>query len=140
MFKDGRVYAQNRFVSTDIWDPDAPEGEGAAGAARAWTSRPGGWRKNVFKLPGNPVNTSVMVKGGKLYALCEGGKPVEMDPVTLETLGVSDLGGIQVRPGGWVRDRHQRPCTPFNLVGGGRLGYNRSERCWEVRTERGQVL
>eukprot|EP00903_Cladosiphon_okamuranus_P015610 g14414.t1 len=95
VFKDGRVYAQNRFVKTDLWNPDAPEGERAAGAARAWTPRPGGWRKNVFKMPGNPVNTNVMVKGGKLYALCEGGKPVEMDPVTLETLEVSDLGGIQ---------------------------------------------
>lgn len=97
MFKDGRVYAQNRFVTTDLWDPDAPEGEGAAGAVRAWTPRPGGWLKNAFKIPGNPANTNVMVKGGKLYALCEGGRPVEMDPVTLATRGESDLGGIKVR-------------------------------------------
>lgn len=99
VFKDGRVYAQNRFVSTDVWDPSAPEGERAAGAVRVWTPRPGGWLKNVFKLPANPVNTSVMFKGGKLFALCEGGKPVEMDPVTLDTLGESDLGGIQARAG-----------------------------------------
>eukprot|EP00752_Nemacystus_decipiens_P018008 g16141.t1 len=97
VFKDGRVYAQNRFVTTGLWDPNAPEGEGAASAVRVWTPRPGGWRKNVFKLPGNVVNTSVMVKGGKLYALSEGGKPVEMDPVTLETRGASDLGGVEVR-------------------------------------------
>lgn len=96
VLKDGRVYAQNRFVATDLWDPNAPEGEGAAGTVRFWTPRPGGWLNNVFKLPGNPVNTNVMVNGGKLYALCEGGKPVEMDPVTLETLGASDLGGIKV--------------------------------------------
>lgn len=100
VFKDGRIYAQNSFVSTELWDPDAPEGEGAASAVRAWTPRPGGWRKNVLKVPGNPLNTSVMVKAGKLFALCEGGKPMEMDPVTLKTLGVSDLGGIQVRTGG----------------------------------------
>lgn len=97
VFKDGRVYSQNRFVSTGVWDPNAPDGEGSAGAVRGWTPRPGGWRKNVFKLPGNPVNTSVMVKGGKLFALAEGGRPFEMDPVTLETVGESDLGGIQVR-------------------------------------------
>lgn len=97
VFRDGKVYAQNRFVSTDAWDPDAPEGLGSAGATRAWTRRPGGWLKNVFKLPKNPLNTSVMLKGGKLYALCEGGKPAEMDPVTLETLGERDLGGIKVR-------------------------------------------
>lgn len=92
------MYAQNRFVSTEVWDPDAPEGQRVT-QRRGWTPRPGGWRKNVFKTPGNPANTSVMVKGGKLFALCEGGKPVEMDPVTLETLGENDLGGIQVRAG-----------------------------------------
>eukprot|EP00904_Undaria_pinnatifida_P007140 jgi/Undpi1/3556/HiC_scaffold_16.g06928.m1 len=95
VFKDGRVYAQNRFVATDSWDPDAPEGKGSAGAVRGWTRRPGGWLKNVFKLPAKTLNTSVMLKGGKLYALGEGSKPSEIDPVTLETLAESDLGGIQ---------------------------------------------
>lgn len=90
------MYAQNRYVSIDSWDPNAPEGERAAGARRPWTPRPGGWRKNVFRQTGNLANTSVMVKGGKLYALYEGGKPTEIDPVTLETLGERDLGGIQV--------------------------------------------
>lgn len=98
VFKDGRVYAQNRFVATDSWDPDAPEGKGSAGAVRGWTPRPGGWLKNAFKMPGKLLNTSVMFKGGKLYALSEGSKPSEMDPVTLETLEESDLGGIQVTP------------------------------------------
>lgn len=99
VFKDGRVYAQNRFVSTAAWDPNAPAGEGSAGAVRAWTPRPGGWSKNAFRLPANPCNTSVMMKGGRLYALSEGGKPTEMDPVTLDTIEESDLGGISVRPG-----------------------------------------
>lgn len=87
------MYAQNRFVATSAWDPSAPEGQ--RGAKRAWTSRPGGWWKNALKSLANPINTSVMVKGDRLYALCEGGKPAELDPVTLETLGESDLGGIQ---------------------------------------------
>lgn len=97
VFKNGRVFAQNRFVLTSGWNPEAPEGQGSAHAARGWTSRPGGWLKNLFKLPANMRNTSVMMKGGKLYALAEGGKPAEMDPVTLETLEESDLGGINVR-------------------------------------------
>ncbi|CAN0456778.1 unnamed protein product, partial [Laminaria digitata] len=88
-------YAQNRFVATDSWDPDAPEGEGSAGAVRAWTRRPGGWLKNAFKKLTKTLNTNVMLKNGKLYALSEGSKPSEMDPVTLETLAESDLGGIQ---------------------------------------------
>ena len=90
------MYAQNRFVATDAWDPDAPEGEGSAGAVRGWTRRPGGWLKNVFRTPAKMLNTNVMLKGGKLYARCEGSKPTEVDPVTLETLAESDLGGIQV--------------------------------------------
>ncbi|CAN0529166.1 unnamed protein product, partial [Scytosiphon promiscuus] len=94
VFKDGRVYAQNRFIATDAWDPDAPEGKGSAGAVRGWTPRPGGWLKNAFKMPAKTLNTNVMLKGGKLYALSEGNKPSEMDPVTRETLGESDLGGI----------------------------------------------
>lgn len=51
----------------------------------------------MFKMPANPRNTSVMMKGGKLYALSEGGKPTEMDPHTLETMDESDLGGLTVR-------------------------------------------
>ena len=90
------MYAQNRFVDSDSWDSSAPEGRGSARIPRAWTPRPGGWLKNVFKLPGNVRNTSVMIMGGKLYALCEAGKPVEIDPLTLETLQENDLGGIQV--------------------------------------------
>ncbi|CAN0106647.1 unnamed protein product [Laminaria digitata] len=49
-------------------------------------------------MPAKTLNTNVMLKGGKLYALSEGSKPSEMDPVTLETLAESDLGGIQVTP------------------------------------------
>lgn len=97
VFNHGKVYVQNRFVSTEGWDPDAPEGRRSAGAVRAWTARPGGWLKNVLRLPVSMRNTNVMVEGGKLYALYEGGKPTEMDPVTLDTLGERDLGGIKVQ-------------------------------------------
>lgn len=89
------MYAQNRFVATDAWDPSAPEGERSAGAKKPWTPAPGGWWKNFMKPMSKTLNTSVMIKGGRLYALSEGSKPEEMDPVTLETLGESDLGGIQ---------------------------------------------
>lgn len=90
------MYAQNRFVDSDRWDPDAPEGERSASTVGAWTPRPGGWLKNAFKLPGNPRNTNVIVIKGKLYSLNEGGKPVEIDPVTLKTLEEYDFGGIKV--------------------------------------------
>ena len=31
--------------------------------------------------------------GGKVYALYDAGRPVELDPETLDTLGEDDLGG-----------------------------------------------
>ncbi|KAJ1639429.1 retinal pigment epithelial membrane protein-domain-containing protein [Pavlovales sp. CCMP2436] len=56
----------------------------------AWTPRgDGGLLANAGRLPTNPANTNVarLPPDGKLYALCEGGRPVELDPRTLETNG-----------------------------------------------------
>ncbi|ATC23334.1 carotenoid oxygenase [Caulobacter vibrioides] len=39
----------------------------------------------------NAANTSVMMAGGELWALWEGGSPTAMDPVTLETRGFKAL-------------------------------------------------
>ena len=38
-------------------------------------------------MPANPANTSTIYHGGRLLALNEGGKPWELDPDNLETLG-----------------------------------------------------
>lgn len=54
---------------------------------------PGGWRKNIGKSPANCANTNVMWHGGHLLALWEGGRPYELDPATLDTLGEFDYGG-----------------------------------------------
>jgi len=68
--------------------------------AGAWT--PGGkgqWYQNVFRIPTNPANTatiwlppSLAGQGSRprLYALCEGGNPIELDPLTLDTLQNGD--------------------------------------------------
>lgn len=64
-----------------------------------WT--PGGkgqWYENLFRIPTNPANTSTMWlpsslgqgKRPRLYALCEGGSPIELDPLTLDTLQNGD--------------------------------------------------
>lgn len=114
VFKDGKVYAQNSAIESERWDLDAPEGEKSAGTSGFWTPRPGGWLNNIFRLPANPRNTSVMIMKGKLYALCEAGKPVEIDPLTLQTLEEDDLGGIQVSfllmPSCWWRYK-LNPCS-----------------------------
>ena len=51
----------------------------------AWTQASPWWR-NLLALPTNPANTSVVRWVGKLLALCEGGPPLEVDPLTLDTV------------------------------------------------------
>ena len=55
--------------------------------------RPGGPLANAFRTPANVANTSVQYHAGKLLALYEGGRPWELDPDTLETLGEYDYDG-----------------------------------------------
>jgi all-trans-8'-apo-beta-carotenal 15,15'-oxygenase len=59
----------------------------------AWTQATSFWR-NLFALPTNPSNTSALHWGGKLLALCEGGAPMELDPVTLRTRGTLALPSL----------------------------------------------
>jgi all-trans-8'-apo-beta-carotenal 15,15'-oxygenase len=40
------------------------------------------------------ANTNIVFHGGKLLALWEAGRPWRVDPVTLETIGEDDLGGV----------------------------------------------
>uniref|UniRef100_A0A7S4K0C9 Carotenoid oxygenase n=1 Tax=Odontella aurita TaxID=265563 RepID=A0A7S4K0C9_9STRA len=66
----------------------------------AWTlGGRGKWYENIFRIPTNPANTATMWlpplrKGGeeqlmppRLYALCEGGNPIQLDPFTLDVVG-----------------------------------------------------
>jgi all-trans-8'-apo-beta-carotenal 15,15'-oxygenase len=61
----------------------------------AWTKRgQGRWWENLFVIPTNPSNTNVIFFPNKqgeatpsMYALSEGGSPVQMDPMTLDTIG-----------------------------------------------------
>jgi all-trans-8'-apo-beta-carotenal 15,15'-oxygenase len=84
-FSAGQVRFQNRYVRT-------PKYVNETAAQRilyrgVGTQIPGGFIKNIFRTPGNAANTSVVLHGGKLLALWEGGKPWELDPANLETLG-----------------------------------------------------
>lgn len=45
----------------------------------------------------NTANTSAWMWNGRLFALMEGGKPTELDPETLATLGERDLDGVVTR-------------------------------------------
>ncbi len=56
------------------------------------------WRRRVSNMvrgrAKNTANTSVMMWQGRLFALMEAGKPTEVDPRDLSTIGETDLGVI----------------------------------------------
>ena len=90
-FVDGRVHFTNKYVRT----PKYLE-ETAAQAIRYrgfGTQIPGGVRKNIGRWTGNPSNTNVVHHAGKLLTLYEGGRPFELDPATLDTIGEHSFDG-----------------------------------------------
>ena len=91
-FADGEVRYKNRFVRTREYV--AEERAGRMLYRSFGTNLPGGLRRNLFRLRfKNAANTSVVLHGGRLLALWEGGLPHLLDPVTLETRGTYDYGG-----------------------------------------------
>jgi hypothetical protein len=59
------------------------------------TNIPGGSPANLLDAyPRNAANISVMAAAGRVYALFEGGQPHQLDPETLETLGITTFGGL----------------------------------------------
>jgi all-trans-8'-apo-beta-carotenal 15,15'-oxygenase len=90
-FRDGQVHYKNRYVRTPKYiNETAAQKILYRGVG---TQIPGGILKNMFRAPGNAANTSVILHGGKLLALWEGGKPWELDPATLETVGEYSYDG-----------------------------------------------
>ena len=96
---DGRVSAGAKMVRTDRFVTQ--EGSGAPDriAVRgAWTqaSSP---LQNLGRFPTNPGNTAPMAHAGKLFALCEGGGPIEIDRETLDTIGPHAFEGEKLPMG-----------------------------------------
>ena len=83
---DGKVHYKNRYVRTNHY-------LGKSGVRHLGTPAPGGWLANIGRMPPNLANTNVVEHAGHLYVLWEGGPPHEIDPVTLETIGVRRFGG-----------------------------------------------
>lgn len=81
----------------------------------------------------NPANTSVLGWAGRLLALCEIGRPFEVDPETLESLGETDLGGTVERTFS-AHPRHvaTNDCY-FNI--GTRLGHPKAIDLFALRPE-----
>ena len=83
-----------RYVNTERYAKQQEPGEyesavagGGMASKCAWTpAKNNAFRPNLLTQPTNPANTAVLALGGKLYALCEGGPPVEIDARSLETI------------------------------------------------------
>ena len=97
-FDGGRAELRNRFVRTEGWLAEEQAGRfvyrGVFG-----TQKPGGPVANAFDVRlKNIANTHVVRLGDQLLALWEAAEPHALDPDTLETRGISLLGGV-LNPG-----------------------------------------
>ncbi|EAZ92429.1 carotenoid oxygenase family protein [Crocosphaera chwakensis] len=95
---NGKVHFRNRFVRTEGYVKEQKEGKmiyrGVFG-----TEKPGGWINNIFDVNvKNIANTNVIYWGKKLLALWEAAEPYQLDPKTLETIGIDYLDGV-LNPG-----------------------------------------
>ncbi|MFO0696960.1 MAG: carotenoid oxygenase family protein [Polyangiales bacterium] len=90
-FREDGVHYRNRYVRTPKYVKET--------AAQRIVMRsfgqnaPGGVRKNLGRGLANCANTSMVWHGGRLLCLWEAGRPWEVDPHTLETLGECDFDG-----------------------------------------------
>ena len=109
-FTGGSVHYRNRYVRTAEYEAEARAGRILY--RNFGTNLPGGLIRNLLRLKfKNPANTGVLIHGGRLLALWEGGLPHELDPDTLETRGRFDFGG-RLRSSGLARVLAPEP--PFS--------------------------
>ena len=93
--EDGRCHYRNRWVRTPKFECEREAGE----ALFATFAGPDQSDSRTRGVRGGPSNTNIVWHGGKLLALVEGGlAPVELDPETLETLGVWNFDGALRQP------------------------------------------
>ncbi|MGK5558623.1 carotenoid oxygenase family protein [Actinomadura kijaniata] len=90
-FAGGAVRYRNRYVRTRHYRYGQQHGR--VGLRGLGTQRPGGVLANALRPPANVANTGVVLHGGHLLALWEGGRPFRLDPDSLETLGEHSFGG-----------------------------------------------
>lgn len=91
---DGKGGAEGavRFVDTAGRREERRRGRLLYGAFGTPSPRP--IRQLVFGTQKNPANTSVFFYEGRLFALCEAGKPHAFSGETLATLGETDFDGV----------------------------------------------
>lgn len=124
-FNDGEAAANYRYVrSAGLQDEEAAgaylyAGYGSLAPGKLWQR----WQAQLK----NVANTAVMALPDRLLALWEGGFPHRVDPITLETLGLDNLGELQPNePYSAHPKRHPRTGDIFNfgLVAGANATLN----------------
>ena len=93
--EDGRCHYRNRWVRTPKFELEREAGEALFAAFPS--SEPGDPRTVGVRI--GPSNTNIVWHAGRLLALVEGGlAPVELDPETLDTIGVWNFEGALRQP------------------------------------------
>jgi len=123
-FDGERVTFRNRYVRTPWYDDEQRAGRPLY--PNFGTRGPGGYFRRAMRhgAPKNPANTNIVRVEDRLLALWEGGRPFQIDPDTLATIGESDLHGALPRGASFSAHPHLDAATGelFNigLVMGGR--------------------
>ena len=86
---DGKAHYRNRWVRTERFKLEREHGE-ALFSGLSDLSNTDERAQGVFP---NAANTNIIYHAGRLLALWEGGPPYELDPSTLETIGLHDFHG-----------------------------------------------
>lgn len=88
-FGAGHVDFASRYVRTERYELERQAHRGLFGVYRnPFTHDP-----SVAGRDGTTANTTALFHAGRLFALKEDGRPHELDPHTLDTLGKCDFGG-----------------------------------------------
>ena len=92
----GRVRYRNRFVRTEKYLAEERAGRLTL---PTWTTRaPGGPLRNIGNKIKSQAGVTTLVKNGRLLAFDEVGLPYGLDPETLNTLGLQQVGSPDVHP------------------------------------------
>jgi carotenoid cleavage dioxygenase len=90
--EDGKVRYRNRYVRTPKWEFEHDGGRALFGVfGNPMTSDPA-----TFGKDSGVANTNIVWHAGRLYALEEGHKPFELDPLTLASKGYAEQYGGRV--------------------------------------------
>jgi carotenoid cleavage dioxygenase len=102
-FDAGRCRYRNRWIRTDKLGAERAAGEGLFGGLSDMMNDD----PRAAGVAFNPANTHLVRHGGRFLALFEGGPPTEIDPETLETVGVHHFDGKLV--GAMTAHPHEDP-------------------------------